>query len=101
MKKLIFVCSPYSGDIEKNVEFAKQCCLSVIYDGDIPFAPHLFFTQFLDDSITDQRKAGIEGGLLIMNKCDAMYVFGNTISDGMAIEIIEAEKLGIPVKYFK
>lgn len=24
--KLIYICSPYAGDIEKNVEFAKATC---------------------------------------------------------------------------
>ena len=98
MKKLIFVCSPYSGNVEKNVEFAKQCCMAVLNEGNIPFAPHLFFTGFLDDGIPEQRKAGIDGGMLIMSKCDEVYVFGDTISTGMAIEIIEAEKLGIMVR---
>ncbi len=39
--KLIYVASPYAGDIEKNVEYAKQACRAVMESG------HAFFCAAL------------------------------------------------------
>jgi len=44
----IFICSPYRGDEKKNLENVKRYCRDAAYDG-IPIAPHLYFTQFLDE----------------------------------------------------
>ena len=38
--------------------------------------------------------------LVIMGKCQEVWVFGDHISDGMAIEIAKAKKRGQGVKYF-
>ena len=44
----IFICSPYRGDVKKNIENVKRYCSYFSYEG-IPIAPHLYFTQFLDE----------------------------------------------------
>ena len=96
---MIYVCSPYRGDVETNTEFAKQCCLEVIKAGKTPFAPHLFFTQFLNDDIPQERERGISCGLEVLSLCSEIWVFGDNISDGMLAEIEYAEQHGIVVKY--
>ena len=48
MKK-IYICSPLSGDYEKNIENAKRYSRYVVLKGLIPVTPHIYFTQFLDD----------------------------------------------------
>ena len=63
-------------------------------------APHLYITNCLNDSKSEERKRGLEASLEILKKCDVVYVgqkFG--ISKGMAAEIKEAETLGILVFY--
>ena len=55
-------------------------------DGFIPVAPHIYFTQFLDDSVENERKAGIEAGIQLMLECDEMWVFGEP-TEGMSKEI--------------
>ena len=37
--KLIYVASPYAGDVEKNVDYAKQACRTVMESGNAFFAP--------------------------------------------------------------
>lgn len=91
MNKLVFVCSPYRGDIALNVAKAKQYCREVIAEGDVPFAPHLFFPQMLDSD--DQ---GIALGLAILARCDELRQCGDP-TPGMAIEIAFAWEHGIPV----
>jgi hypothetical protein len=96
---MIYVCSPYRGEVATNVAFAKRCCLEVTKAGKVPFAPHLFFTQFLDDNLPDERELGISCGLHVLSLCSEIWVFGDKISDGMLAEIDFAEQNGIVVQY--
>ena len=98
MEKLIYICSPYKGNVVKNTKFAIECCKYAMPHG-IPFAPHLYFTQFLDDRNPEEREKGLEYGLQILEMCDEVWVFGEHISEGMGREIRTAEKLGKAVKY--
>ena len=96
--KLIYVASPYAGDVEKNVEYAKQACRAVMESGHAFFAPHLLYPSVLDDLVPEERQAGIEMGLTLLYRCDELWAFGSTISSGMQAEIAEAERLRIPVR---
>jgi hypothetical protein len=86
--KLIYVCSPYSGDVEKNVENARKYCRFVVDKGHIPFAPHLLFPQFMDEE-TERGKA-MDMALQMLQDCQEIWAFGNTITDGMRTELNEA-----------
>jgi hypothetical protein len=97
---LIFVCSPYSGDIERNTRLAKKWCREIIATGHIPFAPHLLYPQMLDENKRVDRLKGLSFGLAILPKCDAVWVFGNPITEGMDTEIETAKSEGIPIEFF-
>lgn len=60
--KLIFVASPYAGDIEKNIDFAKKACRHVLNEGNAFFCSHLLYPQILDEDKEDERKLGINMG---------------------------------------
>ena len=98
-KPLIFICSPYRGDVESNLENARRYCRFAIRRGGIPFAPHLLFTQFLDDSVAHERELGLELGRSMLSICDELWVFGVQTA-GMTLEISEAERLKIPIRHF-
>ena len=98
-KPLIFICSPYRGDIEANLESARYYCRFAVQRGGIPFAPHLLYTQFLDDSVTQERNAGLSMGLEMLTLCNELWAFGPATM-GMAQEITEAVRLGVPVRRF-
>lgn len=95
MKK-VFICSPYSGDVLENMNKAHGYCRRAADQGIMPYAPHLYFTRFLDDSDPEQREAGIDAGLEWLAGCDEVWAFGEPTS-GMRIEIARAEQLGIKV----
>jgi len=97
MNKLIYVCSPYRGDIRTNTEQAKGYCRKIVQEGDIPLASHLLFPQFVDDSIASERERAMEMNLEIMRHCDEVHVFGHQVSFGMLQEMQAAKKLRIPV----
>ena len=90
MKK-VYICSPYRGDIERNTRAARRYCLLAIKDGYLPIAPHLIFTEFLDDSIPEQREQGILMGLELLDHCNEIWVFGSEITEGMKQEILFAK----------
>lgn len=99
MKK-IFICSAYRGDIDGNIEKAKEYCRwAAVECGVIPIAPHLFFPQFLDDDVETERELGINMGLSLLKECSELWYFGDSITEGMKKEIDTAVKLGIPVRH--
>ena len=69
--KKIYVCSRLKGDIENNIEKAKGYARFVAKEcGAIPIAPHIYFTQFLDDTVPEDRAFGMMAGLLLLSDCD-------------------------------
>lgn len=100
-KKVIYVCSPYAGDMFVNTENTKKYCRYVMEQGYVPFAPHIMFTSFLDDTDPVQRTQGCTLGLDMLERVDEMWVFGERISPGMKNEILFSEKFNIPVKYIR
>lgn len=99
-RPLIYICSPYSGDIEENVKKAREYCRFALNLGYIPIAMHLLLPQFMDDDDPDERDLALFIDLVLMSKCQEVWVFGDRISSGMAIEIAKAKKRGQGVKYF-
>lgn len=59
----ILIESPFAGDIPRNALYAARLCLYALEKGFAPFASHLLYTQFLDDSDPLQRDLGINAGL--------------------------------------
>ena len=99
MKQMIFVCSPYRGDIETNTKLARQYCRHVVDKGFIPIAPHLLFPQFMDDKKSEERAQAIEMNFGTLQRCTELWVFGREITIGMWQEIKKAQELDIPVRY--
>ena len=97
--KIIYVASPYAGDIEKNVRYAQDACRAVLLAGAHPYAPHLYITNILRDDVPEEREQGLKTALAFLTVCDELWVFGPRISKGMAGEIAEAERLGKPIRY--
>lgn len=95
--KLIYVCSPYKGDVELNTANAQKYCADIIKEGNIPIAPHIYFTQFLNDDNPEERRLGIQAGVVLLEKCEELRVYGSIITEGMAHEIEAAKSLGIRI----
>ena len=98
MKK-VYICSKYRGDVERNVEKARRYCRFALDKGFLPIAPHLYFTQFLDDSKDEERAKGIEAGVQLLLECSELWLFmdDGEPSVGMSYEIAMAKNNGIPI----
>lgn len=95
--KLIYIASPYAGDVKQNVAFAKRACRHAISQGHTPIAVHLLYPQMLDDNDPAEREIGLRLGHRVLESCDELWACGDRISSGMAREIKEAQSLGIPI----
>lgn len=99
-KPLVYICSPFSGDTETNINKAREYCRFAIKQNCIPLAPHLLFPQFMDDENPCDRELALFMDLVLMSKCCEVWVFGETVSKGMSIEIAKAEKKKQTIRYF-
>lgn len=108
--KKVFICSPFSPkgetaeemteDLIWNITQVQKACMYAAYKGYVPYAPHLYFTQFLDDGDREEREYGQTLGLTWLFGCDELWVIGRRIGRGMLKEIEQSEKWGIPVKHY-
>jgi hypothetical protein len=99
-RPIVYICSPYAGDIEKNVKAARDYCRFAVDKGFIPVAPHLLFPQFMDDTDPKERELGLFFGNALMSKCSEVWVFGSVISPGMQVEIKRARWKNYRLRYF-
>ena len=99
-RPLVYICSPFSGDVESNVERTKHFCRFALKSGQIPLAPHLMFTQFVDDNDPDERGLALFMDIVLMGKCQELWVLGDVITGGMKVEIETAKRRRQPIRYF-
>ena len=99
-KPLVYICSPFAGDIDRNLMKARGYSRFAVCNNAIPIAPHLLFPQFMEDSDKQEREKALFMGLVLLTKCQEVWCFGSKISKGMAIEIEKAKKRNMVIKYF-
>ena len=102
MTKLVIIESPYAGDVEKNVEYARLCVRDSLMRGESPIASHLLYTQpgILDDDIPEERQHGIDAGLAWRRVADMSAVYTDLgLTVGMEYGIKAAEEVGNEVVF--
>ena len=95
-RPLVYVASAYSGDTAANTEKTKQYCRYALEQGQIPLAP-----LFMNDADPEERELAIFMDVILLGKCDELWVFGDRISEGMKTEIDVAKKRRQKIRYFK
>jgi hypothetical protein len=99
---LVIIESPFAGDLDTNIRFARACMRDSLRRGESPFAMHLLYTQegILDDTIPDERNWGIEAGLAWGKHATKTVVYTNLgITPGMEIGIQRAIEEGREIEY--
>lgn len=95
---LVYICSPYAGDIEGNTEKAKRYSRYALEKGYIPITPHLYLPQFMTE---EERELALFIDIALLSECTQLWVFGEEITEGMAQEINWAEHHRLPVRRMK
>lgn len=81
---------------EANLQHARNLCRRVVEAGYLPYAPHIFFTQFLDEFNPAHRALGLRLGLEELKRSDELWYWDEP-SEGMKAEIALCHELGIKV----
>ena len=99
-RPIVYICSPYSGNVERNTENARRYSRFAVEQHCVPITPHIYFTQFMNDNIPDERETALFMNWVLMSKCAELWVFGEVISTGMKDEINRAKRKHMKIRYF-
>lgn len=100
--RLVIVESPYAGDIESNVAYARAAVRDCLLRGEAPLASHLLYTQpgVLRDEVPAEREHGIDAGLAWGRVAEVTIIYTDLgISRGMQYGIDSATRAGRPIEY--
>lgn len=102
MMRLVVLESPFAGNVDENVQYARRCVRDCLGRGEAPIASHLLYTQpgVLRDDVPAERENGIAAGLAWLIAADATVVYTDRgVSSGMKRGIAAAEQYGVTVEY--
>ena len=92
--------SPYAGDLERNLAYARAALRDSLNRGEAPFASHLLYTQALDDTVPEQRRQGLRAAQQWYYGAAKVVVYQDYgISPGMQLGIDLALAIGLAVEY--
>ena len=100
--RLVILESPFAGDEQANIDYARLCVRDSLMRGEAPIASHLLYTQegILDDSKPEERNHGIQAGLAWGKVAEATVIYTDRgISEGMHWGIYAANMLSRPIEY--
>ena len=98
-RPLVYICSPFSGDIEGNKQKAAEFAFFAYKQGCIPLTPHLLF-PFMNDESREERALALHMDIVLMGKCQEVWVLSERITSGMSAEIEKATRRRQTVRYF-
>lgn len=96
--------SPFAGDVERNIEYARMCVRDSLSRGEAPIASHLLYTQdgILDDNNPEERQWGIDAGLAWKEVADKhVFYVDHGMSRGMEYAKKYATDNDIPIEIRK
>ncbi len=100
--RLVIVESPFAGDVETNIKYARACVRDSLLRGEAPIASHLLYTQegILKDELPNERQHGIDAGLAWRKVAEASVVYVDLgISRGMEYGIESAKNAGLEIEF--
>lgn len=96
----VYIISRYSAktwhERRFNKEVTKYYCRRIAEAGKRPVAPHLFYTQFMDDDDPKARRLGRDFAIKDLDECDSflLVIVDGVISSGMRGEIEHVTRTG-------
>ena len=98
-KPIVYICSPYSGDVDRNIEKACRYSRFAVEQGYVPITPHLWMRLFISEET--EREMAISLDLRLIDVCSELWVCGDVISDGMQREMAYAAETGTIIQHIK
>lgn len=96
----VYIISRYSAktwhERRFNKEVTKYYCRRIAEAGKRSVAPHLFYTQFMDDDDPEARRLGLDFSIKDLDECDSflLVIVDGFISSGMRGEIEHVTRTG-------
>jgi hypothetical protein len=100
--RVVLIESPYAGDVDKNIKYARACMRDSLDRGEAPLAMHLLYTQtgILNDAVPEERDWGIAAGMAWGKYAEITAVYSNLgITPGMEIGIQRAIQEARKIEY--
>ena len=93
--KLVYICSPYRGEVERNLQYARELTRVALENGYVPITPLLYITLAVNDEVPEEREKGMAAGKELLKHCKYILIGGrHGLSEGMLEEIGIAQKCG-------
>ena len=100
-RPLVYICSPYRGDTNRNIRKARKYCRFAIDKQVTPIATHLMYPQILGKTETRKtRELAMSMGRNIIKRCRELWWFGDHQTDGMKDEIEYARHKALIIRHF-
>jgi hypothetical protein len=102
MNNLVIIESPYAGDVESNLTYARKCVRDSLLRGEDPLASHLLYTQegILNDSVPEERARGMSAGLRWYAVADkVIFYLDRGFSSGMIEALIAAKNYSVEIEF--
>ena len=95
-EKVVYLAHPVAGNVEFNLANARRLLRKFI----LRYPTMTFSTQWIlecelfDDSVPEEREAGLRRCLVLVSRCDELWLTGRCVSPGMQREKALALSLG-------
>ena len=97
MMKKVYVCAPLGGNVESNLKKVRAYTEYALRCGTAPVVPH-FYALCLNDNDPKDREIGLAAGLSLLWFCDELWLFGDTVTEGMRAELQFCKNLNIRIR---
>jgi len=95
--KVIYVSGKYRGDVDANIEHARQAAIRLWQNGWIVLCPHLNSVGTVGGCTDDMF---LTGDLELLSRCDCIFMLNNYKSSvGALKELALAKELGLDIFY--
>lgn len=94
-RPLAYITAGWCGNETQNMERAAQYCRTVYDAGFSPICPNLYLPLFLNDTVPEEHKDGIDMARDLLRRARVLVVCGHTVNEEMKNDIAVAQRLGI------
>ncbi len=94
-RPLAYITAAWSGDHTADTRQAAQYCREVYEAGFSPLCPLLYLPLFLNDSIPEEHKSGIDMGRDLLKRSHVVVFCGAGIDESVKNDIAIAGRLNI------
>ena len=94
--RLVYIAHPLSGNWDTNIAASRRWVRAALDVGVAPVAPYLMTEGILHEP--EDREAGLLLDEAFIDRCDELWLCGETVSAGMEREAARARAVPIPVR---